>query len=323
MNTYTSTAAQTNTATHEVKTQTNEVKINEAALLVTLSMGIPPMVKTDKKATKQVEDANGTDRNIGEFKKKLLTADTLDKIMSLRGEARTYHYAKTLPWGDSGVRLLPNVYLIDYQNELRRLQTEFERLTEDFLAAYPAEVAQAQLKSGCALRDLFNEADYPPTEQMKDKFKFSVSFEPLPSSGDFRVDIGATAAQELKDMYNKLTEDRIGAAMKDVWERLLIPLKNLSMKLDYEEVEDKSGTGNHTTSKPKNGHFKGTIVTNVLEIVDVMKECNLMGDPKMEQVRIDLRKALTGVTYDGLKNSESLRILTKEKIDGIIGNLGW
>jgi hypothetical protein len=48
------------------------------------------------------------------------------------------------------------------------------------------------------------------------------------------VDIGATAAQELKDMYNKLTEDRIGAAMKDVWERLLTPLKNLSMKLDYE-----------------------------------------------------------------------------------------
>lgn len=311
MNTYTNTAAQTNEATHEVK-------INEAALLVTLSIGIPPLVKTDKKATKQVEDTNRTDRNIGEFKKKLLTADTLDKINTLRGEARTYHYAKTLPWGDLGIRLLPNVYLIDYQNELRRLSSKFENLTKDFLTAYPAEVAQAQLKLG----DLFNEADYPPTEHLKDKFRFSVSFEPLPASGDFRVDIGATAAQELKDMYANVIQERIGAAMKDVWERLLTPLKNLSLKLDYEEVEDKS-TGNHTTSKPKNGHFKGTIVTNVLEIVDVMKACNLMGDPKMEQVRIDLRKALTGVTYDGLKNSESLRILTKEKIDGIISNLGW
>ena len=316
MNTYTNTAAQTN----EVKTNTatHEVKINEAALLVTLSIGIPPLVKTDKKATKQVEDTNRTDRNIGEFKKKLLTAYTLDKIKKLRGEARTYHYAKTLPWGDLGIRLLPNVYLIDYQNELRRLSSKFENLTKDFLAAYPAEVAQAQLKLG----DLFNEADYPPTAHLKDKFRFSVSFEPLPASGDFRVDIGATAAQELKDMYANVIQERIGAAMKDVWERLLTPLKNLSLKLDYEEVEDKS-TGNHTTSKPKNGHFKGTIVTNVLEIVDVMKACNLMGDPKMEQVRIDLRKALTGVTYDGLKNSESLRILTKEKIDGIISNLGW
>ena len=312
MNTYTNTAAQTNEATHEVK-------INEAALLVTLSIGIPPLVKTDKKATKQVEDTNRTDRNIGEFKKKLLTADTLDKINTLRGEARTYHYAKTLPWGDLGIRLLPNVYLIDYQNELRRLSSEFENLTKDFLTAYPAEVAQAQLKLG----DLFNESDYPPTAHLKDKFRFSVSFEPLPASGDFRVDIGATAAQELKDMYANVIQERIGAAMKDVWERLLTPLKNLSLKLDYEEVEDKSGTGNPTTSKPKNGHFKGTIVTNVLEIVDVMKACNLMGDPKMEQVRIDLRKALTGVTYDGLKNSESLRILTKEKIDGIISNLGW
>jgi hypothetical protein len=66
-----------------------------------------------------------------------------------------------------GIRLLPNVYLIDYQNELRRLSSEFAALTEDFLTAYPAEVAQAQLKLG----DLFNEADYPPTAHLKDKFR--------------------------------------------------------------------------------------------------------------------------------------------------------
>ena len=315
MNTYTNTAPQTN----EVKTEaTSNTNLNEAALLVTLSIGIPPLVKTDKKATGEIEISKNAQHGMAEVKKRLITADTLDKINTLRGTARTYHYAKTLPWGDLGIRLLPNTYLIDYQNELRRLASEFESLRDLFLRAYPSEVAQAQMKLG----DLFNEADYPNIADLKNKFRFSVSFEPLPSSGDFRVDVGNTAAQELKEQYAKLTEDRVREAMRDVWERLLAPLKNLSERLDYEDVVEDG----KVTSKPKKGHFKGTIVTNVLEIVDVMKACNLTGDSKMEQVRIDLRRALDGVTYDGLKNSDSLRTLTKEKIDVIIGNLpglGW
>lgn len=292
--------------------------LNEAALLVALSIGIPPLVKTDKKATGEIEISKNAQHGMAEVKKRLLKNINIDNINTLRGTARTYHYAKTLPWGDLGIRLLPNTYLLEYQNTMRGFAAEFDSLRDLFLQAYPSEVAQAQLKLG----DLFDEADYPNTYTLQQKFKFAVSFEPLPLAGDFRVDVGNTAAQELKEQYTKLTEDRVRDAMRDVWERLLAPLKNLSERLDYEDVVDEGGR----YIGRKNRHFKGTIVTNVLEIVDVMKACNLTGDPKMEQVRIDLRRALDGVTYDGLKNSDSLRTLTKEKIDVIIGNLpglGW
>ena len=46
----------------------------------------------------------------------------------------------------------------------------------------------------------------------------------------------------------------------------------------------------------------------------------------MEQIRIDLRNALTGVTYDGLKSSDTMRRKTKAEVDKIISNLpslGW
>ena len=312
MNTTTNyTTQDTTTTTRTTMNTTTTDGLQNSALLVTLSMGIPDLVKTDKKATQQVEATNRTAQNIGEFKKKLLTADTLDSINTLRGAARTYHYAKTLPWGDSGIRLLPNVYLLDYQNTMRVFAVEFDRLRNLFLQAYPAEVAQAQLK----LVGLFNEAEYPSVRDLERKFKFSVAFEPLPLVGDFRVDVGNAAAQELKEQYTKITNERIAEAMGEVWGKLLKPLKNMSERLDYDDE-----------GKPRNGHFKGTIVTNVLEIVEAMKACNLTGDSRMEQVRIDLRRALEGVTYDRLKSSETLRVVTKEKIDTIIStlpSLGW
>ena len=98
--------------------------------------------------------------------------------------------------------------------------------------------------------------------------------------------------------------------MNGVWERLREPLANMSKRLEYDDE------GN-----PVNGHFKGTLVDNVLEIVELMKFCNVGNDPRMEQVRVDLKRALTGVTYDGLKVSAETRKRTKAEVDKIIDNL--
>ena len=59
----------------------------------------------------------------------------------------------------------------------------------------------------------------------------------------------------------------------------------------------------------------------MLEVVDVMKTCNLAQDPKVEQIRLELRDALMGVTPDTLRNSETQRVNTKEKVDRIIASL--
>jgi hypothetical protein len=101
--------------------------------------------------------------------------------------------------------------------------------------------------------------------------------------------------------------------MQDVWERLMIPLRNMSARL----VDKDNG-------KPTG--FQGSLVQNVLDIVEIMRTCNFTNDPAMERVRMELRNALGGVTVDGLKASAPLRAATKTKIDNIINNipsLGW
>ena len=122
-----------------------------------------------------------------------------------------------------------------------------------------------------------------------------------------------TIRKELAEMYEASTQTRLQQAMQDVWERLLIPLKNMSARLTDKDNGKPTG-------------FQGTLVQNVLDIVDIMRTCNFTNDPAMERVRNELRAALNGVTYDGLKSSAHLRATTKEKIDNIINNipsLGW
>ena len=98
--------------------------------------------------------------------------------------------------------------------------------------------------------------------------------------------------------------------MRDIWERLLKPLKNMSAKLDYDDE-----------GKPRNGHFQTTIVDNVVQIVDLMKICNFANDPQMDRVQRDLRNALTGVTPEMLKVSDTQRRKTKAEVDSIIKSL--
>jgi hypothetical protein len=280
--------------------------IATSAVLVSLSIGVPTLTKKDKRASEEVIYNNNAKRGAANVTKKLVSSDVHDSIKQLVGQVRAFHRDATIPWGDLGARLLPNTLLIDYRNRMNDYQREFEQLRDDFLDIYPSEVAQAQVTLG----DLFDETDYPSVYDLEQKFRMGLGYEPLPDSGDFRLDINNEAQAELRSQYEDVMRERLKDAMDDVWQRLLEPLKNMSARLEYD-----------VDGKPLNGHFKGTIVDNVMDIVDLMKHVNIAKDPRMEQVRQDLVHALRGVSYEGLKDSETLRIDTKRKVDDIIKTL--
>ena len=280
--------------------------IATSAVLVSLSISVPTLTKKDKRASEEVTYNKNAKRGAANVTKKLVSSDVHDSIKQLVGRVRTYHRENTIPWGDLGARLLPNTLLIDYRNQMQDYQREFESLRDDFLDIYPSEVAQAQGTLG----DLFDEADYPSVYDLEQKFRMGLGYEPIPDAGDFRLDVNNEARAEMQQQYEDLMGSRMKSAMEDVWKRLLEPLQNMSSRLDY----DDNGT-------PTNGHFKGTIVDNIMDIVDLMKHVNVTKDPEMERVRIELREALRGVSFDGLKDSDSLRRTTKRKVDDIIKTL--
>jgi hypothetical protein len=275
--------------------------LSSSAMLVELNVSMWVGRKTDKRATEDVLHDNNASKGMASVSKRLLDCPQLDALKTLVGAIRAAHRQSTLPWSESGMRLLTNEQYMDYHREMTGMINEFYKLVELLIDAYQWEVADMQSK----LRDMFNINDYPDVSEMRRKFRVALSYMPLPSSGDFRLDVGNDAQDVLREQYEKHYNEQINRAMGDLWQRLLEPLQNMSNRLSYGHNDTPSG-------------FRDTLVSNVEEIAALLKTCNITGDSDMEQIRIDIVQTMRGVTPDGLRKDSYLRSRTKSQIDNIL-----
>lgn len=276
--------------------------ISSAAMLVELSISCWVGRKKDKKASKDVTSRNHADESVAHVSKKLLVdCDELKAVHSLAAGTRNEHYRLTMPWSNTGLRLLPTAAYFDYHRELTDRQTKFYEAVNEFIDAYQFEVGRAQMKLG----NLFNPDDYPTADSLRSKFAFHINYMPLPSSGDFRVDVGNEQERVLKEEYDKFFTQQLETAMGDVWNRTYEALAKMSERLDYSGKEDRK-------------IFRDSLVDNVMEMVDLLKTCNVTGNMEMENMRAKLVRALNGVTPEALRSNESLRLNTKREVDAAI-----
>lgn len=292
--------------------QLSTANLYEAAQLVFLHISVPSLTKLDKRASVEVTNNKNAERGSARVNKSLVNKSHLKESEEIKNEARNYFYRIAPPWGDSGFRLLRNEVQLEFAAKMGDYSNNLLAAAIRFADKWDTLVAGAALELG----DLYNPNDYPSREQILSKFSFNLEYDPLPRPGsveastDLRLSIIETARKEQAALQQKTFEHRINKLAEHVWRKLYAPLKNMSERLDYDDE-----------GKPRNGHFKGTLVDNVLEIVEVMRAFNLTQDPQMDRVCRELRNTLTGVTVDGLKASDGLRRKTKTEVDNIIKTL--
>jgi|TARA_R110002167_G_scaffold841_5_gene3628 hypothetical protein len=177
-------------------------------------------------------------------------------------------------------------------------------MADAFCNGYWVEVSRAQARIG----SLHRAEDYPSEDAIRSKFNFTISYIPLPDAGDFRVDIGNEQKQVLKDHYSEYYSRQFESAMDDVWQRTYKALSSMSERLDY--------SGND-----KKKVFRDSLVGNVLSMVELLTVCNITNDSQMSAMAMQLEDALRGVTPDGLRENESLRVETKRIVDNAIKSL--
>jgi len=287
-------------------TDNNVPSLASSAMLVDLQISKWTGRRLDKKASTEVTVSNNADKGVANVHKKLLgNCDELDAINKHVGETRNhYHYAMTMPWSNMGLRLVTTANYFNYHKVMTERQTSFASLVDVFLQSYEWKVSQVSASLG----NLFNSSDYPTLDQMRSKFAFNFSYAPLPDAGDFRIDIGNEQSQAMKEQYEDYYSKQLQNAMGDVWTRLHDSLSKMSERLDYQGKDDKKT-------------FRDTLVSNVENMIGLLKTCNVTDDPKMEQARVVLDDALRGVTPDALREDDYLRSQTKQSVDEVIKSL--
>ena len=285
--------------------QTEAPTLASSAMLVEVNISHWAGRKKDKRASVDVTSSNHAATGVASVNKKLLAnSDTLRAIQTHVTASRNLHANMTMPWSNSGLRLLPTVQYFKYSQAMSQMQNEFDHLAQDFMTAYNDEVVDVQLKLG----DLFSRDDYPTVESLSNKFAFRTNYMPLPDAGDFRVDVGNDALREIKATYADFYATQYNTAMNDVWTRLHKALTSMSDRLDYGSKEDKK-------------IFRDSLVGNVTDMIELLRVCNVTGSTQMSEMANRLEEAMSCVTPDALREDDLFRADTKAAVDAVIKSL--
>lgn len=295
----------------QTTTNVNVSTLPSSSLVVNLSLSIWTGRKLDKRVSEEVDQQNSTRTRAGNYTKNLFAGSgKLEELTKLSGAIRTWLYTCTQPWGDNGDRILRTSYLLEFNNRLADYESQFAHAVNNFLNDYDTMVAAAAFQLG----DLFNRDDYPTREHIVNKFGFRYSIAPLPTSGDFRVDIGNEGLEELRTHYEGVMDARIKGAMQDAWDRLHDVLTKMS-----ERLEDTVGAD----GDPKRKIFRDSLVENAIEVAGLLKHFNIGGDVRMEEMRKQLEGMMRGLDATSLRESDSLRELTKRRVDAMLDKFSF
>jgi hypothetical protein len=218
-------------------------------------------------------------------------------------------YDNTLPWSDSGLRLLPTINFEKFATKMNELEQEFEDLVKNFVTIYPTLItAQAM-----ALGDMFKRDDYPTANEIMTKFSFRVNYMPVPTAGDFRIDVGNAAMDDIKAKLQRLADERVEQAMADVRKRLGDHLKRMSDRL----------TTDYVAGEAKPRKFHDSLVEGALELCDMTKALNVTGDTDLESTRSQLEQLLCNVTPTELRKNAAVRDDVKKNVDAILDKFSF
>lgn len=281
-------------------------KITEKGMLVSLSIQRWTARKHDRAVSDKVALDHGAGADAGRYTKALLAKESLAGVSKVAREARAHHYENTLPWTDTGHRILPADNFFKYSDAQAAFKNEFEKEVKKFADNYPSYVSAAQNNLG----RMYDATDYPDAGTIAGYFGIDVDVTPLPDGKDFRVDLGVDVQKKIQADIEAKTTGAIQDAAQDLWNRTYEAVKHMADRLKAYDPTDKS-----------KAPFRDTVVTNLRELVDLLPRLNMTGDQNLTDMSDKLAQTLCGANPDELRDDSLLRDSTAEEADAILKDM--
>lgn len=284
----------------------NRYNIDSCAMIVEFNASVWTARKLDRQVSDEVvQNKNAASRGAARVNKSLLAGrKELEVIQQHVGAVRNYVHTSTMPWSDTGQRLLPTARFMEFEARMKDEEDKFWELVKAFITIYPTLItAQAM-----ALGDMFKREEYPTPESMEAKFGFNVGYLPVPSAGHFIVDVGNEAQRVLQEKLVTLADSRVEAAVRNVKERLREHIERMSDRLGVDMVKGEA----------KTRKFHDSLVEGAFELCELAKDLNVTNDRDLEKARKFLFQTLQGVTPDELRKNMDVRNDVKANVDALL-----
>jgi hypothetical protein len=278
---------------------------NTTGILVRVSFGkFAPKVQ-NKKAAAEYAAQHGSANDMHKAHMLLVSDEHTKPIQAFENYVRANVVnVLTIPWDRGGSSLLPAKCIDKFMSQISKLRYEHDALVADWLAKYDDIIEEAKAK----LNGDFNAARYPSREEVSKKFTMSVSYSPLPDSGDYRIDVSKELMDEVAAETKRDAESRFDAARVELRQRLIDKLEHLADRCKAMNDNDKS-------------KWYGSNLSNLEELIELMPDMMLGDDPTLESALVDARKIIRNVDSDTIKASETIRNDVRKRAAEIVSAL--
>jgi len=271
--------------------------LTSRAVLVSLNIRAFGGERQDNTITDEVHAGHGIqERSAGAYSKKLL-AKLVKHVNKAVNAARTDHYFLTLPFNRQGYALLPTEMYFHYVQTMERHRLNLENILKE---ETQPDKWEAHMKEEKRIHNgTFNPNDYPTPEQFRGKYTFAMTFEPVPDSGHWVVDMETEELARLRNELGQRMQDEFKQAAKDLSERVVKAVKHLYNALtEFGQTMD--GTERTKT-------FRDSAVTNITDILDILPMLNVTGDAKLLEIAKELRSKVANYDPQALREMPELR----------------
>jgi hypothetical protein len=287
--------------------------IATSACLIDVNISLWAGRKRDKTTTAEVAAMkNAQSDKAASVIKNLLSDDAdLAKIKAYAQDMRMYVQKNTLSWNDAGTRLLPTGLIFDVTTELDARIYQFDLLVQKFLAAYPVKISAAAFKLG----SMFKREEFPTADQIARKFSARFVISPVPTSGDFRIDVQNDTAEYLRKHYEKASNDRITSMLREPWERVYEQLTHIQERMGAALEHDPDAEGTDKRRAPK---LYQSLVDNALDLAHALDKLNVANDPQLADCAARIRRLFDGVSMDKVRANKTRQADIKKEVDEML-----
>ena len=238
----------------------------------------------DRQASHHVAVHHDASASAGRYNKRLLPKAAFAALTATMSEARSTHYAQTLPWDDQGARLLTVANYEHYTELLDGLRERMVRERARFIEDYDDYVEQARLDLG----RLFRIEDYPSKTALRGKFGIRYRITPVQDADQFMAKLASDDVARVKRDIKHHVQERLHDAVADLYRRLGDAVGRVSERLG----EDDNG-------KPL--VFRNSLIENIRDLVDVVPRLNIFGDHQLARLCEEVKERIASVEPDTLR----------------------
>ena len=289
--------------------QVEVATIATSAVLIDLHVSTWTGRKRDKITSAEVNTAKQTTSDkAASVIKNLMTDDKeLDAVRAYAQDTRLWLQKRTITWSDGGTRLLPSSAIFEITSELDGRITEYDNRVATFIANYPLKVSAAAFKLGM----LFNRAEFPSADSLARKFGMHYVISPVPTAGDFRVDVQNEVGEYLKAQYSKAADSKIVSMMREPWERAYDTLKHTVERMDA-MLAFEPGDADTKRNRPK--LFQSTF-DNGLEMARLLDSLNITNDPQLADCAARMRRLFSAHDVKTVRESPEAQASIKKQVE--------